>query len=131
MNALMRFLIEALAVGGTAMILGRSRLFRAPRWWVARHLGDFAWDLAKCPWCLSVWIAFPLAWYTHLPLANSGVLNIILTWMAMVALSPLAGGIIYLCYGFMPHVPTEAEWQADESVKSVWIDPELQAEEHK
>lgn len=113
MSDLTRFLIESIAVGSISMLLGRSRLFRSPRWWIHRHLGDFAFDLAKCPWCLSCWLALPIAWYTYLPLTVSVPLDIILTWAAMIPVAASAGGFIYLCYGHMPLVPTEAEWYSD------------------
>jgi hypothetical protein len=112
-SELARFLISSIAIGGTSMILGRSRLFRAPRWWIHRHLGEFAWDFCKCPWCISTWLALPVAIYVPLVLTASSIVNTLITWMAMVAIAPLAGGIIYLCYGFLPPVPTEAEWYSD------------------
>lgn len=116
MSTLMRFLIESIAIGSLSMLIGRSRLFRAFRWWVGRerpkYNHELAFDLIKCPWCLSFWFALPLAIYTPLGVTPSLVLNTLITWLAMVAVAPLAGGVIYLCYGFLPPVPSEAEWEA-------------------
>jgi hypothetical protein len=77
-------------------------------------MGDMAWDLSKCPWCLSHWFAGAFALYSPLELTSVWVLNWVLTAFFIVALAPAAAFMVHRVYGPLPPVPTEADWHSDE-----------------
>jgi hypothetical protein len=109
--------LESLATGSIAMTLARSRMFREVRWWIHRHWGDMAFDLSKCPWCLSHWLAFGLvALWQPIRATNWWVVDWIVNSFVVVALAPIAAFFIHRVYGALPPVPTEAEWNEGEEV---------------
>jgi hypothetical protein len=129
MNDLGRVAIEALATGSISMTLGRSRLFREVRWWLARERrywpSEAVWDFVKCPWCISHWAAMAIVGACGpVRLTNSWWLDWIVNWTAIVALAPIVAFLVYRCYGPLPPVPTEAQWnytpdEFDEPVTTV------------
>lgn len=111
MNDIGKIAMEALAVGSLSMTLARSRMFREVRWWLARNGRDMTWDLVKCPWCVSHWVAMvTVAVYEPVRMTNSPFLDWMLNWLAVVALAPVAAFLIHRIYGALPPVPTETEW---------------------
>ena len=110
--------MEALAVGSLSMTIGRSRLFREMRWWIARHTGgdeSMCWDLIKCPWCLSHWFSLcVVALGGPVAVTSRWGLDFLINWLALVALAPLSAFFIHRIYGALPPVPTETEWNEGE-----------------
>jgi len=119
MTEIGKLLMESIAVGSLSMTLARSRMFREVRWWFHRHGGEFAWDLSKCPWCVSHWLAAVVVLLAGKPVAATSVtwLDFVLNWLVIVALAPCAAFLIHRCYGALPPVPTEAEWNAVDEIE--------------
>jgi hypothetical protein len=118
MTDLTKIALESLAVGSASMTLARSRMFREVRWWFHRHGGEFAWDLSKCSWCISHWLAFALVPITG-PVSISGLwaLDYLLTSFLVVAIAPVAALGVHRIYGALPPVLTEAEWNAVDEIE--------------
>lgn len=105
---------EAIAVGSVSMTLARSRMFREARWWVHRHMGEKVWDLAKCPWCMSHWLAFiTVAICGPIPLSSWWTINWLLSSFLVVAIAPVAGFMVHRVYSKLPPVPTQVEWDGE------------------
>jgi hypothetical protein len=123
MTELSKIALESLAVGSASMTLARSRMFREVRWWFARerphYPHEWVWDFVKCPWCVSHWVAAGVVAAGRRPVAATSVawLDYAINWLVIVALAPVAAFLVHRCYGALPQVPTEAEWNAVDEIE--------------
>jgi hypothetical protein len=89
MNSFTTAAVLALAIGAGAWTLAKSTITAPIRVWLAKKEGkawDLAFDLFKCPYCLSHWMAF-FAVAIWRPWLVSGILPLrfLATSFAMVA----------------------------------------------
>lgn len=104
-------LILALCNGALAMTFTKSRVFRAPRRWVADR-SDFWGDFVQCPFCISHWLAFlsVAAWRLRAVDCGFAPLDYAASAFALVALSAFVAGAIFRL--FTPPSVNPADLQA-------------------
>jgi hypothetical protein len=96
--------LNGIATGVLSLTLTRSTIFRRPRVWVRYHIGNWAGELARCPYCMSHWIAAGLvAW------AWPGSWHVaVLEWLAAVAIAAPTAAIAYESIVRITPNPSEA-----------------------
>lgn len=95
------FVLSA-AVSAVSMILAKSTLFERPRDWVKEHSKFFG-QLVNCPLCTSVWVsALTTAVFAPVLVPGSAViLQLLVSWLAIVAVAAPISGIIYKSFSQM------------------------------
>jgi hypothetical protein len=96
LNAILEFLIIALAGSAISMTLSKSEIFEKFRDWVVSK-NDFLGKLINCPYCTSHYVNFTL-----LVLCNSEILkmfppviNYVVVVFAMITITSFFSGVIY------------------------------------
>src|SRR5690606_16153472 len=85
--------LVALAVSAASITLTRARISQPLRDWLEPR-NFLLYKLASCPYCMSHWLAAPLATYTIFGVTSNVVVDWMIAWFTLVGLSALLEGLM-------------------------------------